>query len=127
MNGPLDQLAIGIGVFGIVMLALCLNDRRLRWLVLLVLIGMVLAMAGCNATPERPATPPAPIVCAAPVGMTGQAPEPDRPQGEYMQRDVALYLSELHGWGKRGWKALAAVRRHASRCIDDHTSDEPRE
>lgn len=106
-----------------------LNQWPARWVPLIpwLLVLVLMLLGGCaTREPSPPAPPPAPIVCAAPAGMTGPDPEPERPQGDYTQRDVALYVSDLQGWGRQGWKRLAAVRRHASQCIDEHT-DEPRE
>lgn len=75
--------------------------------------------AGCAQQPAEPPEP-APIVnlvsCAAPAGMTESEPEPDRPEGDYTQRDVALYIESLHRWGSRGWLRLARVRDHAEHC-----------
>lgn len=108
----------------------CRGDWMFRqmWRCIALFCGLLvlLLIAGCDSTPDRPEPPPTPIVCAAPAGMTAQQTEPDRPQGEYTQGDVALYVTDLHRWGSQGWERLSAVRRHAANCIDNHTSDEPR-
>lgn len=89
-------------------------------------IGSLLALAGCAAQPPEP--PPAPpivtlVACAAPAAMTEPEAAPERPAGDYTQRDVALYVQALHRWGGRGWQRLAAVRDDAARCragVDDN-------
>lgn len=107
------------------------NYRRLwQGVALACLVLLLLLLAGCatREAPPPPAPPPlpAPVLCAAPVGMTGQEPEPDRPAGDITQRDVAAYLVELHRWGWRGWRRLAGVRAHAEACASnaDHSPEQ---
>jgi len=83
---------------------------------------LVLGLAGCAATPEPapqpPAPLPAPVVCALPAGMSEPEPPPQRPEGEYTQRDVAEFVAELHRWGSRGWEKLARARHWSQDCVD---------
>ncbi|MGM0913744.1 MAG: hypothetical protein ACQEXC_00530 [Pseudomonadota bacterium] len=129
MMKDLPDLTIGIGVFGLLMLALSLNDLRLRWLIVLAVVVVALAITGCatrEPPPPEPPPLPAPMLCAAPVGMTAQESAPDRPAGEITQRDVAAYLVELHRWGWRGWRRLSSVRAHAAACASnaDHSPEQ---
>ncbi len=80
------------------------------------------AMVGCavNAPPEV-APVPAPVVCAPSAALTDGEPEPSRPAGQYTQRDVALYIKQLHRWGARGWEKLAASRSWSQSCVDRAT------
>lgn len=82
---------------------------------------VVLALTGCAAAPEpmpRPEPMPTPVLCALPDGQAVQEPEPERPAGEYTQRDVALYIERLHRWGSRGWMRLTAAREWSENCVD---------
>lgn len=94
----------------------------------LLMVPIVAALAACTSTPDAPpALPPvmvSPILCAAPVGMTAAEAPPVRPEGDYTQRDVALYVEGLHRWGHRGWLRLARVREHAAECLQDIGDDE---
>ncbi|MDY7117143.1 hypothetical protein RAN53_12380 [Halomonas sp. SSL-5] len=111
------------------------NQWPARWVPLvpwLLLFMVMLLNAGCATREAPPPEPPlpTPVLCAAPAGMTGQEPGPDRPEGEITQRDVAAYLIELHRWGWRGWRRLESVRAHAEACASNAqqpTTDEPRE
>lgn len=95
--------------------------------VVVVTLVLLVGLAGCAATPA-PEPPPAPpivnlVACSAPVGMTEPEAVPERPTGDYTQRDVALYVQALHRWGSRGWQRLAAVRDDATHCrasVDDN-------
>lgn|SRR5690554_5998173 len=86
------------------------------------LIVLAVLLAGCGSQPAIP--PPAPVVvvlCAVPGEMTLSEAEPVRPAGDYTQRQVALYLGELHRWGSGGWERLEAVRAWSNDCVDRAT------
>lgn len=93
----------------------------------LPLLPIAAGLAACTSTPDAPpALPPvmvAPVVCAAPVGMTVAEAAPERPEGDYTQRDVALYVESLHRWGHRGWLRLARVREHAAECLTNNDDE----
>ena len=84
-----------------------------------VLVAGVLA--GCAAAPVAlpppPQVPPV-VVCAPESEMTAPEARPERPAGSYSQRQVALFIEQLHRWGSRGWKKLAAVRAEGIDCVD---------
>lgn len=83
--------------------------------------ALVLLLSGCASSPESLPSPeplPAPVLCALPEGQTIQEPAPERPVGDYTQRDVALYIERLHRWGNRGWTRLAAAREWSDNCVD---------
>lgn len=88
----------------------------------LVVVALIAAsVAGCTA--NRPDMPPAiqvapSVLCAAPGEMTTPEARPEKPHGDYTQRDVALFIEQLHRWGQRGWKRLAAVRAWSMGCVD---------
>lgn len=87
----------------------------------MIVVAVLLMLAGCASSPEpvpRPEPLPAPVLCALPEGQTVQEPEPERPTGDYSQRDVALYMERLHRWGSRGWTRLAAAREWSDNCVD---------
>lgn len=91
---------------------------------LITLMLVALVVAGCAGTPEplpRPEPLPAPVLCDLPEAQTVQEPEPERPVGNYSQRDVALYIERLHRWGSRGWTRLAAAREWSNNCVDRTT------
>lgn len=84
----------------------------------LALVAMAL-LVGCGTSPQhRPPPPsePTPVLCAVPAGLTAPQPEPDRPRGTYSQRDVALYLIDLHAWGKAGWTRVEAIDQDNRDC-----------
>ncbi|NAW33225.1 hypothetical protein [Halomonas alimentaria] len=107
------------------------NHRRLwRGVAIGCLVLLILLLAGCvtrEAPPPEPPPLPAPVLCAAPVGMTVQEPEPERPAGAITQRDVAAYLVELHRWGWRGWRRLSSVRAHAKACASNANDESMKE
>lgn len=78
-------------------------------------------LAGCASQPVVLPTPPAPpavVLCAPESEMTAPEAQPERPTGIYSQRQVALFVEQLHRWGSRGWKKLAAVRAEGIDCVD---------
>lgn len=88
-----------------------------RWLIVLAM----LALSGCGLFGNQRHDPPPPVVsvfCAAGQEMTASEPQPDRPQGEYTQKDVAGYLASLHEWARRGWTKLEAVAEWTDGCIE---------
>lgn len=93
----------------------------------LLMLPAAAALAACSGAPEAPpALPPVMVqqtVCAAPVGMTAPEAAPARPEGDYTQRDVALYVEGLHRWGYRGWLRLARVREHAAECLTNNDDE----
>ncbi len=124
-------VAFGI-VGGLMLLVVVTIEGRLgRWAMLVLwalVLSLLFSLSGCSSTPPRPAEPPplpAPILCAAPPGMTEAQAEPDRPAGELTQRDVASYLLALHRWGWRGWRQLQGVRDYAAQCRSNATDEQP--
>ncbi|WP_085919077.1 hypothetical protein [Halomonas sp. CSM-2] len=91
-----------------------------------VIIAAGATLGACGSTPPELPQPPAINVyqCVTPAGMTAPEPQPKRPRGEYTQDDVALYITELHRWGTRGWLKLARVREHADQCANSAEDDE---
>ncbi|SFT74016.1 hypothetical protein [Halomonas saccharevitans] len=90
-----------------------------RGIALFCLLLVVLILAGCASAPAPPPEPPPrAVVCAPGPGMTEDEASPDKPAGEYTQRDVARYMAEVHQWGSRGWKKLARVRQWSRDCVD---------
>lgn len=88
---------------------------------LIVLVVALLVLAGCASAPEpmpRPAPTPTPVLCALPEGQAVREPEPERPAGNYTQRDVALYVERLHRWGSRGWARLMAAQNWSDGCVN---------
>jgi hypothetical protein len=84
-----------------------------------VLIASVLLCACAAPAPlPRPEPLATPVFCAVPEVQTEREKEPDRPVGEYTQRDVALYIEGLHRWGSRGWTRLDAVREWSESCVE---------
>lgn len=81
-------------------------------------------LAGCAsapvALPPPPQVPPL-VVCAPELEMTAPEAQPERPAGDYSQRRVALFIEQLHRWGSRGWKKLAAARAEGIDCVDRAT------
>jgi hypothetical protein len=85
----------------------------------LVLI-LPLLLLGCTTQPPAPPLPPplpVQVVCALPESMTTPQPQPLRPTGDYTQRDVGLYLLQLHAWAAEGWARLDAVRQRSDDCV----------
>lgn len=81
-----------------------------------------LALAGCaSALEPLPEPLPRPVVCAPSAGMTENEPPPETPAGQYTQRDVARYVTDLHQWGSRGWEKVARVRQWSLDCVDGTT------
>ena len=93
----------------------------------IVIIAASAALAACETTPPTP--PPAPTIrvyqCAPSAGMTEPEGVPRPPVGDYSQEDVALYITELHQWGARGWLKVARVRERSTRC--QSTADDEEE
>lgn len=92
-----------------------------------LIIGVSAVLAACGSSPTEPPPPPPEInvvMCATPAAMTGKETEPSRPRGDYTQANVALYSTDLHQWGTRGWLKLARVREHAEKCANSAEYDE---
>ncbi|WP_286694993.1 Rz1-like lysis system protein LysC [Spongiibacter sp. UBA1325] len=70
---------------------------------------LLMLLSGCAAAPVPPPTPT--VLCQVPAGLLATQPPPQRPQGNYQQREVAHYLVALHQWGKQGWARLIAVKQ----------------
>ncbi|MEX0745304.1 MAG: hypothetical protein WD118_06850 [Phycisphaeraceae bacterium] len=84
----------------------------------LMTLACLAVLAGCAATPDPPPPLPIPVLCALPAGMTDPETPPDKPEGDYTQRDVSLYIAALHRWGAGGWKNVAAARQWSTDCVD---------
>ncbi|WP_152662870.1 hypothetical protein [Halomonas sp. HG01] len=108
-------LVVAAGIIAAVGIV-CFPGRVARWAVLPLL---ALLLTACASTPEPLPEPLAtPVVCAPGPGMTEDEASPDKPAGEYTQRDVARYVAEVHQWGSRGWTKLARVRQWSRDCVD---------
>lgn len=106
----------------IVSLVIWPGRRSVQWLVVGVLVVMQLTGCATNAAPPSLPDPlPAPVVCAPGVGMTEYEPPPASPAGQYTQRDVASYVTDLHQWGSRGWEKVARVRQWSLDCVERTT------
>ncbi|WP_167856052.1 hypothetical protein [Natronospirillum operosum] len=85
----------------------------------LALVAVVLT--GCGTMPGPEPTPPPPaqplVFCVVPAGLLVAPEAPDRPQGDYSQRDVARYLSDLHAWGSEGWQRIDAIDEWSEHCV----------
>ncbi len=83
------------------------------------------ALSACSSAPvevpepEPVEPPPAPpmVSCVVPEGMRGHEPAPERPEGDYTQRDVARYLVDLHHWGVNGWDRVETIDQWSERCV----------
>lgn len=89
-----------------------------------VLLMAIALLAGCASVEDREPDPPPPApepvvmtICVIPQGMLEEEPEPERPEGEYTQRDVALYLSALHSWGSAGWERVETIDQWSDDCV----------
>lgn len=79
--------------------------------------SVLFVLAGCAAQPDRsPSAPPAPVLCAVPEGMTDRDPEPQKPRGDYSQKDVSLFIEGLHRWGTSSAARLGAIERWTAGC-----------
>ena len=93
----------------------------------IMIVGVGAALAACGSTPpEPPPSPPSINIynCAAPAGMTEREGSPLPPVGDYTQADVALFITDLHQWGSRGWLKLSRVREHADKCAQSADDDD---
>lgn len=110
---------------GALLMGLTQGMEKGRWSLLVVwaiVLALLFSVSGCASTPATEPEPPpmpAPILCAAPAGMTQAESAPEIPRGEITQRDVAVYLLDLHRWGSRGWLRLSGVRAHANQCASN--------
>jgi len=84
---------------------------------LLTIAIMAVTLTGCASLDQGPARAPVIAVCAVDPGHTRQEPEPERPMGEFSQRDIAVYIADLHKWAVRGWKKLQHVREDNADCV----------
>lgn len=84
-------------------------------------LALAVVLGGCAASPEPVAMPdplPTPVLCALPAGMTEHQVPPEKPGGEYAQREVAAYVTALHEWGATGWTRVARARKWSQNCVD---------
>ncbi|UXF57477.1 hypothetical protein YPCBV1_00024 [Chromohalobacter phage YPCBV-1] len=98
---------------------ICRPGHVARWAALPLL---ALLLTACASAPEPlPAPLATPVVCAPSAGMTQHEAPPRTPAGEYTQRDVARYITDLHQWGSRGWEKVAQTRQWSLDCVDRET------
>lgn len=81
---------------------------------------MIILITGCALRPEpHPVAPVvlAPIMCEVPAGLTAIENEPQRPSGNYTQRDVAEFIVLLHRWGVAGWTRVGTISDWSDECV----------
>lgn len=93
---------------------------------IVLIIAAGAALTGCGSTPsELPPTPSITVYqCATPAGLTERESQPLPPVGDYSQEDVALFITDLHQWGARGWLRVARIREHADKCAQSAEDDD---
>ena len=79
----------------------------------LVLTLLFLLLCGCSTQPQI-TVEPVPVMCQVPAGLLVEEPMPKAPRGDYTQRDVALYINDLHEWGDRAVKRVTAIDQWVS-------------
>ncbi|SJN10189.1 hypothetical protein CZ787_03080 [Halomonas citrativorans] len=92
----------------------------------IVIVAAGALLAACGSKPPELPPPPAINVyqCATPTGMTERERQPLPPMGDYSQADVALFITDLHQWGARGWLRVARIREHADKCAQSAEDDD---
>lgn len=73
-----------------------------------MLILLFWLLCGCSTQPQI-TVDPAPVMCQVPAGLLADEPMPKAPRGDYTQRDVALYINDLHEWGDRAVQRVKAI------------------
>lgn len=91
-----------------------------------LILAATAALAACGSTPPALSPPPTVTVyeCVTPAGLTEREGAPRPPIGDYTQEDVALFITDLHQWGARGWLRVARIREHADKCLQSADEEE---
>lgn len=79
----------------------------------LLLIVLVVSLVGC-AGQIVPAGQPTPVMCQVPAGLLAMHDAPIAPSGDYSQKDVAMYISELHEWADAGRLRIGEIDKWVS-------------
>jgi hypothetical protein len=68
-----------------------------------LLFFLLVSLVGCAGQVVTEAEQvPTPVLCQVPAGLLAMYDAPIAPSGDYSQKDVAMYISELHEWAAAG-------------------------